>query len=72
MGGNGGVRLSPTFKCASLILIGFTIIFLAIAVAMSIFLAHPTESRTTAETWLFCAASSAFSALIGLLAGKVV
>jgi uncharacterized protein YpmS len=71
-GENGGVRLKPAFKYAFFTLLGLTILFLLLALAMTVFIAHPTESQTTAETWLFGAASSAFSALIGMLAGKVV
>ena len=52
-------------------MLGLTVVFFILAVVFSIALAHPTDSQSTAETWLFGAASSTLSALLGLFGGKV-
>jgi hypothetical protein len=64
-------ELSPAFKLAVFVLLGLTVVFFALAVGFSIGLAHPTASQSSAESWLFGAASSTLSALVGLFAGKV-
>jgi hypothetical protein len=65
-------RLSPAFKLAVYILLGLTIVLGGLAVGASFAVADPTASQSSAESWLFGAASSTLSALFGLLAGKVV
>ena len=64
-------RVSPGFKYAFFGLLGLTVIFLLLALAISVFITHPTSGQSAAAKWLFGAASSAFSALLGLLGGKV-
>jgi hypothetical protein len=65
-------RLSSAFKLAVFILLGLTVVFGGLAVGFSIGIAEPTASQSSAESWLFGAASSTLSAMFGLLAGKVV
>lgn len=64
--------LSALFKVAFFTLLGLTIFFAALAVFFTLMVADPTKSQSTAESWLFGAATSTLSALIGLFAGKVV
>jgi uncharacterized protein YpmS len=63
--------LGPIFKLAFLTLLGLTIVFAALALMFALLVAHPSESQSTAESWLFGASSSTLSALIGMLVGKV-
>ena len=64
-------ELSPTFKIAFLALLGLTMLFVVLALGMSVGIAEPTESQSTAESWLFGAATSSLTAMIGLFGGKV-
>ena len=65
-------RLSPLFKLAFFTLLGFTLVCGGLAVGLSIEIANPTASQSSAENWLFGAAGSTLSALIGLFVGKVI
>jgi len=65
------LELTPTFKIAFFALLGLTIFFALVAVGLSIGIAEPTESQSTAESWLFGASSLTLSGMIGLFGGKV-
>jgi uncharacterized protein YpmS len=64
-------NLGPFFKLAFFTLLGLTIVFVVLALAFAFLVAHPSESQSKAESWMFGAASSTLSALIGMLVGKV-
>jgi len=64
--------LSPVFKTAVFVMLGLTVAFFVIAVILSFAVPNPTMSESSAEAWLFGAASSSLAALLGLFAGKVV
>jgi hypothetical protein len=63
--------LSSAFKIAFFALLGLTVIFVVLALVMSAGIAHPTESQSSAEAWLFGAASSTLTGMMGLFGGKV-
>ncbi len=63
--------ISSAFKLAVIILLILTVIFFGLAVGLSVGIASPTKSQSSAEGWLFGAASSTLAALFGLFAGKV-
>jgi hypothetical protein len=63
--------VSTLFKLAFSTLLILTIFFAVLAVIVSLVIADPTKSQRSAENWLFGAASSTLSALIGMLAGRV-
>jgi hypothetical protein len=41
-------------------------------VLLSVFISSPTDSQKSAESWLFGAAASTLSALLGLFGGRVL
>lgn len=65
-------RLSSGFKLAVFVLLGLTLLFAVAAVSLSVGLANPTSSQSSAESWLYGASSSSFTAMCGLFTGKVL
>jgi hypothetical protein len=66
-----GRSLSPVFKVAVFVMLGLTVAFFVVAVFLSFLFPNPTMSESAAVTWLFGAASSSLTALLGLFAGKL-
>lgn len=65
-------EITSAFKIAFLALLGLTMVFAVLGVGLSIGIADPTKSQSSAESWLFGASSVTLSAMIGLFGGKVV
>ena len=65
------IEITPAFKIAFFVLLVLTVVFAVVAVGLSVAIAEPTESQSSAETWLFGSATATLSAMLGLFGGKV-
>jgi hypothetical protein len=54
------------------VLLGLTVLFVGLAVGMSLGIENPTPNQAATQNWLFGLAGSSLSGLAGIFTGSVI